>query len=82
MYPTVAGKIASHGPYVEVSDVYKIDNLTGEYTHAAVAAASSSPSLSRAPAKKANGTKLALISRGRSSVAAHLRRRANANLLI
>ena len=80
MYPTVAGKIASHGPYVEVSDVYKIDNLTGEYMHAA--AATTSPSLSRAPTKKANGTKLALISRGRSSVAAHLRRRANANLLI
>jgi photosystem II PsbU protein len=29
MYPTTAGKIASHGPYVSVADVYKkIPNLT------------------------------------------------------
>ncbi len=30
MYPTVAGKVASNGPYSKVSDVYKIDGLTGE----------------------------------------------------
>jgi photosystem II PsbU protein len=29
MYPTVAGKIASHGPYKTVSDVYNIPGLTG-----------------------------------------------------
>eukprot|EP01083_Nonionella_stella_P014717 41286_1 len=28
MFPTVAGKIASNGPYETVADVYKIDNLT------------------------------------------------------
>mmetsp|Transcript_33627 Transcript_33627/g.77604 ORF Transcript_33627/g.77604 Transcript_33627/m.77604 type:complete len:167 (+) Transcript_33627:86-586(+) len=29
MYPAVAGKIVSHGPYASVGDVYKIDGLTG-----------------------------------------------------
>ena len=29
MYPTVAGKIASNGPYKSVSDVYNIPGLTG-----------------------------------------------------
>mmetsp|Transcript_2674 Transcript_2674/g.4010 ORF Transcript_2674/g.4010 Transcript_2674/m.4010 type:complete len:160 (+) Transcript_2674:145-624(+) len=28
MYPKAAGKIASNGPYTQVSDIYKIDNLT------------------------------------------------------
>ena len=28
MFPTAAGKIASHGPYKEVKDIYKIPNLT------------------------------------------------------
>jgi photosystem II PsbU protein len=28
MYPTAAGKIASHGPYGSVSDIYKIEGLT------------------------------------------------------
>lgn len=28
MYPKVAGKIASHGPYKNVRDVYKLDGLT------------------------------------------------------
>ncbi|CAB9499103.1 12 kDa extrinsic protein [Seminavis robusta] len=28
MFPTAAGKIASHGPYEKVKDIYKIDNLT------------------------------------------------------
>jgi photosystem II PsbU protein len=28
MFPTTAGKIASHGPYTSVKDIYKIDNLT------------------------------------------------------
>ena len=29
LYPAVAGKIASHGPYKTVSDVYNIAGLTG-----------------------------------------------------
>ena len=29
MYPTAAGKIASHGPYSTVADIYKIEGLTG-----------------------------------------------------
>jgi photosystem II PsbU protein len=29
MYPTVAGKIASNGPYKSVSDIYNIPGLTG-----------------------------------------------------
>jgi photosystem II PsbU protein len=29
LYPTVAGKIASNGPYKSVSDVYSIPGLTG-----------------------------------------------------
>jgi photosystem II PsbU protein len=28
MYPTAAGKIASHGPYSSVKDIYKIEGLT------------------------------------------------------
>lgn len=28
MYPTAAGKIASHGPYGNVRDIYKIEGLT------------------------------------------------------
>jgi hypothetical protein len=28
VYPTAAGKIASHGPYTTVKDIYKIDGLT------------------------------------------------------
>ncbi|KAL7426587.1 hypothetical protein ACHAXM_000516 [Skeletonema potamos] len=28
MYPSAAGKIASHGPYAQVRDLYKIPNLT------------------------------------------------------
>lgn len=28
MYPSVAGKIVSHGPYSGVGDLYKIENLT------------------------------------------------------
>mmetsp|Transcript_12495 Transcript_12495/g.25953 ORF Transcript_12495/g.25953 Transcript_12495/m.25953 type:complete len:159 (-) Transcript_12495:280-756(-) len=28
MFPTAAGKIASHGPYKQVSDIYKIEGLT------------------------------------------------------
>ena len=30
MYPTVAGKVASNGPYASVSDVYNIPGLTGK----------------------------------------------------
>lgn len=30
LYPTVAGKIASNGPYNSVSDIYNIPGLTGE----------------------------------------------------
>ena len=30
MYPTVAGKIVSHGPYKAVGDVYSIPGLSGE----------------------------------------------------
>jgi photosystem II PsbU protein len=29
LYPTVAGKIASHGPYKTVSEIYSIPGLTG-----------------------------------------------------
>lgn len=29
LYPTIAGKLASNGPYSTVSDVYKINGLTG-----------------------------------------------------
>jgi photosystem II PsbU protein len=29
MYPTVAGKVASNGPYASVSDVFNIPGLTG-----------------------------------------------------
>lgn len=29
MYPTVAGKVASNGPYASVADVYNIPGLTG-----------------------------------------------------
>ena len=28
MFPHAAGMIASHGPYVKVSDIYKIEGLT------------------------------------------------------
>lgn len=28
MFPTAAGKIASHGPYVQVNDIYDIPQLT------------------------------------------------------
>lgn len=28
MFPHAAGKIASHGPYKTVSDIYKIEGLT------------------------------------------------------
>jgi photosystem II PsbU protein len=28
MYPAVAGKIVSHGPYTTVADLYKIEGLT------------------------------------------------------
>jgi len=28
MYPTVAGKIVSHGPYKSVADLYSISGLT------------------------------------------------------
>ena len=28
MFPTAAGKIASHGPYEKVSDIYKIPGVT------------------------------------------------------
>jgi photosystem II PsbU protein len=28
MFPHAAGKIASHGPYETVSDIYKIEGLT------------------------------------------------------
>jgi len=28
MFPTAAGKIASHGPYNSVADIYKIKDLT------------------------------------------------------
>jgi photosystem II PsbU protein len=28
MYPKAAGKIASHGPYTAVTDIYKIQGLT------------------------------------------------------
>jgi photosystem II PsbU protein len=28
MFPTAAGKIASHGPYSSVKDIYKIEGLT------------------------------------------------------
>ena len=28
MYPHAAGKIASHGPYTTVKDLYKIDGLS------------------------------------------------------
>ena len=31
MYPTAAGKLASHGPYAKVSDIYRIPNLTRKY---------------------------------------------------
>lgn len=31
MFPSAAGKIASNGPYKAVKDIYKIDDLTGEY---------------------------------------------------
>lgn len=30
MYPTVAGKIVSHGPYKSVGDLYSISGLTGK----------------------------------------------------
>ena len=30
MYPTVAGKIASNGPYATVSEIYNIPGLTGK----------------------------------------------------
>jgi photosystem II PsbU protein len=30
LYPTVAGKIVSHGPYSSVSDLYNIPGLTGK----------------------------------------------------
>jgi photosystem II PsbU protein len=29
LYPTVAGKLASHGPYKTVSDIYNIEGLSG-----------------------------------------------------
>lgn len=28
MYPTAAGKIASHGPYAQVKDIYNIPGIT------------------------------------------------------
>ena len=31
MYPTVADKIASNGPYKSVKDIYKIRDFTGEF---------------------------------------------------
>jgi hypothetical protein len=31
MYPTIAGKIVSHGPYKSVSELYSITGLTGGY---------------------------------------------------
>jgi photosystem II PsbU protein len=30
MYPTIAGKISTHGPYNTVSDLYKIAGLTSK----------------------------------------------------
>mmetsp|Transcript_11299 Transcript_11299/g.21142 ORF Transcript_11299/g.21142 Transcript_11299/m.21142 type:complete len:126 (+) Transcript_11299:162-539(+) len=30
MFPTAAGKIASHGPYKTVKDIYKIEGLKGK----------------------------------------------------
>ena len=30
MFPTAAGKLASHGPYEKVKDIYKIPNLTAK----------------------------------------------------
>jgi photosystem II PsbU protein len=32
MYPTIAGKIATHGPYSTVADVYKNAGLTAKET--------------------------------------------------
>jgi hypothetical protein len=32
MYPTAAGKIASHGPYKTVKDIYKIEGLKGKHS--------------------------------------------------
>ena len=32
MYPTAAGKLACHGPYAKVSDIYSIPNLSRKFS--------------------------------------------------